>query len=151
MSGETPATPASCELCERAQRIRAGADPFFVKELQESYVVLADAAAYPGYCVLFLKGHHEHLELLPLARQLQFHREVAKVAGAVRAVSSPWRINYACLGNIVPHLHWHVIPRFQTDPDPKAPIWSHPKEERERPLPEQERSRLIQALRKILT
>ena len=42
------------------------------------------------------------------------------MAGAFR----PDKVNYELLGNMVPHMHWHVVPRFRTDPLWPRPIWS---------------------------
>ena len=38
----------------------------------------------------------------------------------------PDKMNLASLGNLVPHLHWHVIPRFENDPHLSAAIWAAP-------------------------
>jgi diadenosine tetraphosphate (Ap4A) HIT family hydrolase len=43
---------------------------------------------------------------------------------ALREVMRPDKINLASLGNVVPHLHWHVIPRWRGDSRFPAPIWS---------------------------
>ena len=51
-------------------------------------------------------------------------------AQAVRKGFAPVRINYECLGNTLAHIHWHVIPRFEWDPQPESPIWVRSKEER---------------------
>ena len=45
------------------------------------------------------------------------------MAAAIRAVFDPKRINYECLGNIQPHVHWHLIPRYEGDhPDPRGGV-----------------------------
>jgi len=49
---------------------------------------------------------------------------------ALRRLYAPEKINLASLGNLVPHLHWHVIPRFIDDPHFPAPIWSGAKLQR---------------------
>ena len=46
-----------------------------------------------------------------------------KVEQAIRAVLQPDKINLACLGNMTPHLHWHVIPRFVEDAHFPQPVW----------------------------
>jgi diadenosine tetraphosphate (Ap4A) HIT family hydrolase len=52
---------------------------------------------------------------------------VFAVEAAVREVMHPEKINLASLGNMVPHLHWHVIPRYLDDTHFPAPIWSTPR------------------------
>ena len=52
---------------------------------------------------------------------------VYQVEAAMRQVFRPAKINLASLGNVVPHLHWHVIARFENDADfCPAPIWAAP-------------------------
>jgi diadenosine tetraphosphate (Ap4A) HIT family hydrolase len=49
---------------------------------------------------------------------------VMKVESALREVMNPDKINLASLGNMTPHLHWHVIPRFADDAHFPAPVWA---------------------------
>jgi diadenosine tetraphosphate (Ap4A) HIT family hydrolase len=49
---------------------------------------------------------------------------VWKVEQAVREVMQPLKVNVASLGNVVPHLHWHVIPRYADDAHFPAPVWA---------------------------
>lgn len=74
---------------------------------------------------------------------------VAATEAAVRAVVAPDKINLASLGNVVPHLHWHVIPRWTDDSHFPAPIWAVPA----RPAPARPQpasAALIDALRAAL-
>jgi diadenosine tetraphosphate (Ap4A) HIT family hydrolase len=45
------------------------------------------------------------------------------VAEALARVFRPVKMNYELLGNQVPHIHWHLVPRLAADPEPHAPIW----------------------------
>jgi len=49
--------------------------------------------------------------------------EMTKVAAAVHAAFDGHKMNYEALGNSVPHLHWWLTPRRQSDPRPRGPIW----------------------------
>jgi diadenosine tetraphosphate (Ap4A) HIT family hydrolase len=49
---------------------------------------------------------------------------ITAVAQALAEVFQPVKINYALLGNQLPHMHWHIVPRLQDDPAPKESIWS---------------------------
>ncbi len=120
-----PHAPA-CPLCERSQQILAGRFPGHVKTLDHTHVVLSENQGCPGWCVLILKNHADHLADLPSAAQTAIFSEVSRVAAAIRAVYGPLRINYECLGNQVAHVHWHVIPRHASDPDPRNPVWGWP-------------------------
>ena len=121
----------TCLACDRVQQIREQSNAFFVAELEESFVVLADDQRYVGYTILILKDHVEHLHELAQERRLSLFKDVTDVAGSVAAAFHPLRLNYECLGNSLAHIHWHVIPRYEWDPEPTRPIWVRPKEERE--------------------
>lgn len=139
-----------CSACARIARIAQGKNPDFVATLTESHVTLADEQAYRGYCILLLKDHHDQLDTLPLDRQARLWDDVARVATALRRTLEPVRLNYACLGNFVTHVHWHVIPRYADDPEPLHPIWVRPVAERVVTLPAAERERLVGDLRRAL-
>jgi diadenosine tetraphosphate (Ap4A) HIT family hydrolase len=65
-------------------------------------------------------------------------------------VLAPDKINLASLGNVVAHVHWHVIPRYDDDPEPRNPIWVRPLSERRKALPLAERDALLAGLRRAL-
>lgn len=113
----------SCFFCDEIQRIRDNQNNRLVAELPESYVLLKSSEIFPGYCLVVSKEHHEQLPELPEEKQLAIFADVIKVAEAIYSNLKPQRINYECLGNLVAHLHWHVIPRYNNDPLPEGPIW----------------------------
>jgi diadenosine tetraphosphate (Ap4A) HIT family hydrolase len=137
-----------CPICDRIDGCRRGQEPSFIAELPQSIAVLHDHQPCEGWCVLWLKDHVEHLADLPLRRQAALWEDVARVAAAVRVALSPRRLNYACLGNQVPHVHWHVIPRHADDPDPAATVWSRPMSEQRRAVSPERRDALIGAIRR---
>jgi diadenosine tetraphosphate (Ap4A) HIT family hydrolase len=51
------------------------------------------------------------------------NREMAEVAHALARAFDPRKLNCESLGNGTPHLHWHLIPRYATDPHPRGPVW----------------------------
>ena len=121
----------ACMACDRIQQIREQRNEFFVTELRESYAVLADDQLYVGYTILILKDHIEHLHELTQEQQLSLFQDVSDIADSVVAVFHPFRLNYECLGNSLAHIHWHVIPRYEWDPEPTRPIWVQPNYVRE--------------------
>jgi diadenosine tetraphosphate (Ap4A) HIT family hydrolase len=144
-----------CAICQRLDGVSV--DAAFVAELGETFVVLGDNQGLAGWCVLLLKEHVEHLAELPMARQGRVFEDVARVAAAIRRVyprsgrggGTP-RINYECLGNLVPHVHWHVIPRHADDPEPTKAVWGWAEDRLRGSMTEQERGELVVRLREAL-
>ena len=86
-------------------------------------VVYVDQSGYPGFCRVIWASHVKEMTDLPDEARLRLMRVVFAVEAVVREVLSPHKVNLASLGNITPHLHWHVIPRFADDPHFPNPIW----------------------------
>ena len=53
-------------------------------------------------------------------------RTVFAVEDAQIEVMEPLKMNIASLGNMTPHLHWHVIARFADDLHYPQPVWGAP-------------------------
>jgi diadenosine tetraphosphate (Ap4A) HIT family hydrolase len=115
--------PDDCPLCQRINEIKANRNPFFVAELETSYVVLGDYHAWRGYTLLLSKECKPELHDLPPDRRAKFLAEMTLVAEAVWNVFKPAKLNYEMLGNLVPHMHWHIFPRHADDPDRQRPVW----------------------------
>ena len=78
---------------------------------------------FPGWTVLVLKRHvRELFDLSPVERG-QVIEEVSRMAEALAAEFHPVKLNYGLLGNQLPHMHWHVIPRLAGDPAPLEAVW----------------------------
>ena len=70
---------------------------------------------YPGFRRVILNRHAAEMSDLPSEEQQELMRIVFTVEAVVRDVVKPDKINLASLGNMVPHVHWHVIPRWRED------------------------------------
>lgn len=89
-------------------------------------VILANEAGYPGWCRVIWQTHvAEMTDLLPQERALLM-QTVCRVEQVMRQVMAPDKVNLAAFGNMVPHLHWHIIPRFADDPHFPQPAWGVP-------------------------
>ncbi|HYL58395.1 MAG TPA: HIT family protein [Candidatus Acidoferrales bacterium] len=143
----------SCGICAAIDRIKAGEFPDLVAELRESYVVLGDAQYYRGYCILFAKTHATELYLMPADAARALFDEMRLTAEAIATVVKPWKMNYECLGNSVPHVHWHLFPRQESESDElrRGPVWMRPESERRVSLNESERSALVASIQKEIT
>jgi len=87
-------------------------------------VILVDDVAYPGFCRVVWHAHVKEISDLADADRLALNDAVCQVELALRAVMAPDKVNLASLGNMVPHLHWHVIPRFADDAHFPDPVWA---------------------------
>ena len=89
-------------------------------------VVLADEPDQPGLCRVVLTGHVAEMTDLLHADAAEVMRIVFATERAVRDALRPDKVNLASLGNLIPHLHWHVIPRWEDDRHFPRPIWAEP-------------------------
>ncbi len=102
---------------------------FLVAELEFTRVLLNRDQFFTGYCFVVAKDHVTELFHLESAQRGILMEEVNAVAAAVAAAFRPDKVNYELLGNMVPHMHWHVVPRFRSDPLWPRPLWAEPHEE----------------------
>lgn len=89
-------------------------------------IVRVDDPDYPGFCRVIWQDHvREMSDLEPVDRQTVM-KTVFIVETVIRALYQPDKINLASLGNMTPHVHWHVIPRWSDDKHFPQPIWAAP-------------------------
>lgn len=89
-------------------------------------VVLVADEDYPGFCRVILGDHvKEMTDLSPAARE-RLMEAVFATEATLRELMQPDKINLATFGNVVPHVHWHVIPRFADDRHFPASVWAAP-------------------------
>lgn len=86
-------------------------------------VVHVEEPDYPGFCRVIWNAHIREMSDLSAADREHCMRIVFAVERVLRAAMHPDKINLASLGNMVAHLHWHVIPRFADDPHFPQPVW----------------------------
>jgi diadenosine tetraphosphate (Ap4A) HIT family hydrolase len=106
----------NCELC-------ATAGGTVLWEGAGCRVVRVADPHYPGFCRVILNEHAREMTDLPTERRRAMMDVVFAVERALRALFSPDKINLASLGNLTPHLHWHVIPRWCDDRHFPEPVW----------------------------
>jgi len=94
---------------------------FFAGELTDAY--LSRGGVQPGLSHVYFRGRHvvEPTEL-SAEEAARFFAELLQVGRAIERVFEPVKVNYDILGNSVPHLHVHVIPRYADDPRPEWPF-----------------------------
>lgn len=134
---------ADCELC-------SGAGGELLHRAEKFRVVLVDDTQYPGFCRVIWNDHVKEMTDLPVADRSTLMAAVCKVESVVRAVMRPEKINLASLGNMTPHLHWHVIPRYADDAHFPSPVWAEAQRQPALATLEQ-RQALLGALRSAMT
>jgi len=108
---------ADCELC-------AAKNEDILVNTPKFRVILVDDANYPGFCRVIWNAHVKEMTDLAITDRSALMQAVCKVEQAIRDVMQPHKINLASLGNMVPHLHWHVIPRYHDDAHFPNPVWA---------------------------
>ena len=133
----------SCELCE-------GSGGQLLWQDESCHVVQVDDADYPGFCRVIWSRHIKEMTDLTETERQHFMGVVFAVEQAVRQIFNPDKINLASLGNVTPHLHWHVIPRFALDRHFPNPIWGAVMREGQPTFPQNWQQRLQAVLRQSL-
>ncbi|MGO9079860.1 MAG: HIT family protein [Streptosporangiaceae bacterium] len=111
-----------CEMCEGG---RPDANQYGIRVLEGRYAdaYLQRADVQRGYTVVIWRGRHvnEPTELTG-AEAAGYWSEVLAVARALITAYRPLKMNYETLGNSLPHLHTHLVPRYTADPRPGQPF-----------------------------
>lgn len=95
-----------------------------IADFGTSIAYLFEDQFFPGWTVLVLKRHATELFQLSIDERSRLIEEVSTMAEALMEAFHPAKINYELLGNQLPHIHWHVIPRLADDPSPRDPVWT---------------------------
>ena len=90
-------------------------------------IVRAPGDGYPGLCRVVLNRHVSEMTDLADPERSRLMRAVFAAESALRGLYRPDKMNLASFGNLVPHLHWHVIPRAADDPHFPDPAWGPPR------------------------
>ncbi len=125
-------TDPSCKAC-------TGTWPradHFIADLGLSKAYLHDDQFFAGWTVVVFQRHATELFHLSPTERLQLMEDVTTVANALAKTYGAKKINYELLGNQLPHIHWHIIPRLASDPAPLEPVWRVPHEPVLRPSSE---------------
>ena len=108
---------ADCPLCAAAGGQLLWSGP-------KLRLIRADEAGFPAFYRVVWNAHVAEFSDLPAADRALCMEAVALVEQVLRSHLRPDKINLAALGNMVPHLHWHVIARFRWDSHFPAPVWA---------------------------
>jgi diadenosine tetraphosphate (Ap4A) HIT family hydrolase len=113
----------SCPVCGLIQTAKPE-DKYLlaIGDLSFSRLFLSKNQFVPGYCVMICRKHViEPFELAADERGM-FFDDLAVVGKGLQAAFKADKMNYNILGNVIPHLHVHILPRYFTDSAPNRPI-----------------------------
>ena len=134
-----PGAVPGCSLCETAGGVLLG-------QRGPWRVVRVDDAAFPAFYRVISQHHVAEFSALLAPERHQCMDLVCAIERVLIERLQPTKINLAALGNVVPHLHWHVIPRYVDDPHFPQPIWSNPQREIDDGAPHPSTATLASAL-----
>lgn len=106
----------NCYFCQNS-----GGEVLFANSLLR--IVLVSDKDYPGYLRIIANQHLKELTDLNDSDNLQLYQAVLKCEKIIRKIFKADKVNLASFGNITPHVHWHIIPRFYNDKHFPNPIW----------------------------
>lgn len=112
-----------CPFCRQLAGAAALATADMVWQFPHSVALLGPWQFYHGYCLLISRRHATELSQLEEAERRAFLAEMCTLARAIEEAFQPQKLNYELLGNQVPHLHWHLFPRYRNDPERLKPVW----------------------------
>jgi diadenosine tetraphosphate (Ap4A) HIT family hydrolase len=133
---------AACELCDHPGGRLLWEDAL----CRVVRVGASEGTDYPGFCRVIWHAHQREMTDLSRAERRHLMAVVYATEAAVRGLYQPHKINLASFGNLVPHLHWHVIPRYTDDRHFPNSVWSEPQRDHSPARPDVSDAVLKQAI-----
>jgi diadenosine tetraphosphate (Ap4A) HIT family hydrolase len=112
----------NCALCKDELKPEEGQ---LIWRGDDCRVILVNDPDLPGFCRVIWNRHVAEMTDLSYGEREHIMTLVFAVEEAIRYVMHPDKVNIAALGNMVPHIHWHVIPRFKDDAFYPGSAWSN--------------------------
>lgn len=118
----------NCFMCQDPMFAETGSlHPQKIAELGVSTAILnRDWQFFRGSTILVFHDHVTELHHLTTELQYRFMDDAARMAQALEKAYPTAKLNHGLFGNTMPHLHWHMMVRRATDPNPKSTIWEAP-------------------------
>jgi diadenosine tetraphosphate (Ap4A) HIT family hydrolase len=116
--------PKDCFYCARDERLSKIL--IEICRLETSTLYLFREQTYRGRCVVALDSHETELFRLDRDTLGQFSRDVSRAAAVLQRAFAPDKINYAIYGDLAPHLHYHIVPKYRNGQGWGEPFALHP-------------------------
>jgi diadenosine tetraphosphate (Ap4A) HIT family hydrolase len=113
----------NCPFCWKIETVEELGAADVVWRFPHSVAFLGNWQFYQGYCILVSRRHATELNELPGEVRRSYLDEMCLLAQAIQNCYRPHKLNYELLGNQVPHLHWHLFPRYLDDADRQSAVW----------------------------
>lgn len=94
-----------------------------IADLGSAVAYLSEDQFFPGWAILVLKRHATELFHLEPDERSRLIEAVSTLARGLADAFGAVKMNYELLGNQIPHIHWHIVPRLTDDPAPRVPAW----------------------------
>ena len=111
----------NCALCKDELKPEEGQ---LIWRGDDARIILVNDPDLPGFCRVIWNHHVAEMTDLSYGEREHLMTLVFAVEEAIRHVMHPDKVNIAALGNMVPHIHWHIIPRFKDDAFYPGSAWS---------------------------
>ena len=111
----------NCTLCKEDLKPEEGQ---LIWRGDDCRVIRVNDSDLPGFCRVIWNRHVPEMTNLTYGEREHLMTLVFAVEEAIRHVMHPDKVNLAALGNMVPHIHWHVIPRYKDDAFYPGSAWS---------------------------
>ena len=103
--------PTGCNYCDKGEAHAAYSYP--ICDLSVSELLLFREQSHPGRVIVAHKRHVDDLMDLDDAERAAFFADVAKAARAIKVLFKADKINYGAYGDLVRHLHFHLVPKYR--------------------------------------
>jgi diadenosine tetraphosphate (Ap4A) HIT family hydrolase len=112
---------SDCPFCRKLDQIDHADEVVWM--FPHSVALLGSWQFYHGYCILVARRHATELSRLEDGERRAYLEDMCLLARAIEECFRPHKLNYELLGNQVPHLHWHLFPRYADDVHALQPVW----------------------------
>lgn len=101
-------------------------DYTFIAKMKVGSLYLNKKQHYKGRCLYIMNKHIDNFHEIEDSDLICCNREIKFIGNVLFNLFLPDLINYALLGNHIQHVHWHIIPRYETDGRWGEPPWPSP-------------------------
>ena len=133
----------NCPFCDFIARPQKH---LFLAHLRTSLLFLHPDQYYLGRCLLIMSTHKDDVTELTASEFTKFTKDLYIAIRLLKQAFRPNRFNIAMLGNKTKHLHWHLFPRYESEPNFRNPPWPKPKTK----VPARNRLQILHTVRSVV-